>query len=77
MGLHAGLNAKSGDFSLQAQGYMIENGKQTSPLSQIVVAGNLFDLVKNVAEVGSDLKLLGSSAEVPSVIVKNVQVNGK
>lgn len=77
MGLHAGLNAKSGDFSLQAQGYMIENGKQTSPLSQIVVAGNLFDLVKNVTEVGSDLKLLGSSAEVPSVIVKNVQVNGK
>ena len=77
MGLHAGLNAKSGDFSLQAQGFMIEDGKLTKPLSQIVVAGNLFQLFKDVVEVGSDTKLLLSSNEVPSLLIKKLQVNGK
>ena len=77
MGLHAGLNAKSGDFSLQAQGFMIEDGKLTKPLSQIVVAGNLFTLFNDIGEVGSDLQLLLSSNEVPSLLIKKLQVNGK
>ena len=77
MGLHAGLNSKSGDFSLQAQGFMIENGVLTKPLSQIVVAGNLFTLFKNVNEVGNDTELLLSSNEVPSLLIKKLQVNGK
>ena len=76
MGLHAGLNAKSGDFSLQAQGFLIEDGKLTKPLSQIVVAGNLFKLFNDVTEVGSDIKLLISSNEVPSLLIKKLQVNG-
>lgn len=77
MGLHAGLNAKSGDFSLQAQGFMIEDGKLTKPLSQIVVAGNLFTLFNDIGEVGSDSQLLLSSNEVPSLLIKKLQVNGK
>ena len=77
MGLHAGLNAKSGDFSLQAQGFMIEDGKLTKPLSQIVVAGNLFTLFNEIGEVGSDSQLLLSSNEVPSLLIKKLQVNGK
>lgn len=76
MGLHAGLNAKSGDFSLQAQGFMIEDGKLTKPLSQIVVAGNLFTLFNEIGEVGSDSQLLLSSNEVPSLLIKKLQVNG-
>ena len=31
-GLHAGLNSISGDFSLSASGFLIENGKITTPL---------------------------------------------
>lgn len=76
MGLHAGLNFNSGDFSLQAQGYLIEDGKITKPLSLIVVAGNLFDVFMNIKEVGSDVKLFTSSTSAPSVILKSLAVSG-
>ena len=52
---------------------MIENGLLTKPLSQIVVAGNLFTLFKNVNEVGNDTELLLSSNEVPSLLIKKLQ----
>lgn len=77
MGLHAGMNPTSGDFSLQAQGFMIEDGKITNSLSQIVLAGNLFDMFLNVQEVGSDIELLNGGTEVPSVVFKKLQVSGK
>jgi PmbA protein len=77
MGVHAGLNPQSGDFSLQANGFMIENGKRTTPLTLITVAGNLVELFMNIKEVGSDNKLLLSSYNVPSVIVKKLAVSGK
>lgn len=77
MGLHAGMNSSSGDFSLQAQGFLIEDGKITKPLSQIVVAGNLFTMFNDVAEVGNDSELLLSTNEVPSLLIKKLQVNGK
>ena len=56
---------------------MIEDGKLTKPLSQIVVAGNLFTLFNEIGEVGSDSQLLLSSNEVPSLLIKKLQVNGK
>jgi PmbA protein len=77
MGVHAGLNPQSGDFSLQANGFLIENGEKKTPLTLITVAGNLTELFMNVKEVGSDNKLLLSSYNVPSVVVKKLAVAGK
>lgn len=77
MGVHAGLNPQSGDFSLQANGFMIENGVRKTPLTLITVAGNLTELFMNIKEVGNDNKLLLSSYNVPSVIVKKLAVSGK
>ncbi|MCL2611251.1 MAG: TldD/PmbA family protein, partial [Defluviitaleaceae bacterium] len=39
-GLHSGTNAISGDFSLQADGFTIENGKKTKPIENFVLSGN-------------------------------------
>ncbi len=41
-GLHSGLNPVSGDYSLSAHGYEIENGKIKRPINQITIAGNFF-----------------------------------
>ncbi|MCQ2021852.1 hypothetical protein LJE35_10940, partial [Clostridium butyricum] len=38
----------TGDFSLAAKGFMIENGKKTFPVEQITVAGNFFTLLKDI-----------------------------
>lgn len=74
-GLHAGLNAESGDFSLQAQGFHIENGTKKGPLTLITVAGNLFTLFNDIIAVGNNSKLTLSSTNVPSIAIKNLAVN--
>lgn len=75
-GLHAGMNAQSGNFSLQANGYLIENGKKTKPVCLITIAGNLFEVFKNVIEVGNDVKTTFQGF-CPSVVVKSISVSGK
>ena len=75
-GLHAGLNAQSGNFSLQANGFLIENGKKTTPVDLITIGGNLIDVFKDVQIVGGDVKeLIGLST--PSLVIKKIKVSGK
>ena len=44
-GLHSGLNSVSGDFSLAALGFLIQDGKISRPVEQITMAGNYFDML--------------------------------
>ncbi|MBO6280294.1 MAG: TldD/PmbA family protein [Bacilli bacterium] len=76
-GLHAGMNERSGNFSLQSTGFMIENGKITHGLDIITVSGNLVDLFNSISEVGSDSKEFANGIKCPSVIVKKIAVSGK
>jgi PmbA protein len=55
-GLHSGLNAISGDFSLSARGFRIQNGAMGAPVTQITVAGNFFELLRSIVAVADDLK---------------------
>lgn len=77
MGIHASLNPTSGNFSLQANGFMIENGKRGVPLTLITVAGNLMDLFMNVKEVANDNKLLPNGYDIPSLWIKKLTISGK
>ena len=47
-GMHSGLDPISGNFSLQARGFVIENGTKGAPVSLITVAGNLFTLLNQI-----------------------------
>lgn len=76
-GLHSGANSITGDFSLAAKGFYIENGKKTFPVEQITIAGNFFDMLKNIDEVGSDLLFPMSSVGSPSVRVNGLAVAGE
>jgi len=80
-GLHSGANPVSGDFSLAAEGYLVENGKITKPVEQITIAGNFYKLLEDVEEVLSDFELslpsgMGSYGS-PSIIIKELNVSGK
>lgn len=76
-GLHSGANTVSGDFSLAAKGFYVEDGKKTFPVEQITLAGNYFDLLKNIVAVGNDLKFPMSNVGSPSVIVEGLSIAGK
>lgn len=76
-GLHAGLNPTSGDFSLQAEGFHIVDGKKDKPITLFTLSGNLFDLFNNIIAVGNDSELLLSSFTVPSIAFKNLKVSAE
>ena len=80
-GLHAGANAISGDFSLQSSGYMIENGKKTTHVKAFTVAGNFYDLLKNIVALANNCELpmaMGKTAfGSPSVLVDGLSIAGK
>ena len=76
-GLHSGANTVSGDFSLAAKGFYIKDGQKTFPVEQITVAGNYFDLLKNITYIGNDLKFPLSNVGSPSVIATGLSIAGK
>lgn len=79
-GMHAGANPITGDFSLAAKGFRIEEGRVTDPVNQITVAGNFFELLGDVEAVGADLDFHAPSVSCfgsPSLLVKGLSVAGK
>lgn len=75
-GTHAGINPISGDFNLQSQGFLIENGVRTKAVTLIIVSGNFFDSLKDINEIGNDLEFrfgVGS----PSVYFNSLNISGK
>ena len=79
-GLHSGANPVSGDFSLGAYGYLVENGVIVRPLEQITVAGNFFTVLDEVEAIGADLEFgsPGSGGHVgsPSLLIRQLSVAG-
>ena len=76
-GLHAGANAISGDFSLLARGFEVQGGKPVRPVEQFTVAGNFYQLLRDITAVGNDLKFEGSPIGCPSVLVSGMSLAGE
>lgn len=55
-GLHSGADPISGDFSLAADGYYVKDGKIAGPTKQMTVAGNFFEVLQDIEEIGNDLQ---------------------
>ncbi len=75
MGMHT-ANPISGDFSVGATGFWIEQGKKAYPVREITIAGNILDLMKNVAVVGSDIRFSGRIGS-PSLLIRELSIGGK
>ena len=77
-GLHAGANPITGDFSLQSSGFMIEGGKKTTFVKSFTVAGNFYELLKQITDMASNLETPGmGSFGAPTVRVVCLSIAGK
>ncbi len=76
-GLGTGMNAQSGDFSCQAQGFMIENGKLTTPLNLITISGNLLTMLGDIKDIDNNVVLRLNSIASPDVLIKKMSIGGK
>jgi PmbA protein len=80
-GFHAGANAVTGDFSIESAGFVIRDGKRAEPVKSFTVAGNFFDLLKQIDRLGNEIvwgipggfTVYGS----PHILVRNVSIAGK
>lgn len=70
-----GVNIVTGDFSQGASGLWIENGELTYPVEEITVAGNLKEMLHNVAAIADDLVFRGSLA-APTLLVEGMTIAG-
>ena len=77
MGLHSGANPVSGDFSLAASGFLIENGAKKRSVEQITVSGNFFDVLKNIRNIADDFKFEIDGKGSAALLVDNMEIAGK
>ena len=77
-GLHSGMNASSGNFSLQCAGFMIRDGKKAEPLSLITVADNLINVFNNIFAIANNSQLvISNQMSCPSILIKKMSISGK
>lgn len=68
-------NSTSGDFSYGIEGFLIENGKLSQPISEMNITGNMVTLWASLVETGND-PMLSSSWRIPSLIFDGVDFSG-
>jgi PmbA protein len=71
-----GVNLVTGDYSRGVSGLWIENGELTYPVEEVTVAGNLREMLNNIAEIGSDLEFRGSIA-CPTLRIEGMTIAGE
>jgi PmbA protein len=70
-----GVNGVTGDYSRGAAGFWVENGQLAYPVHEVTIAGNLKDIYRNIADVGSDIDVRGG-IRVGSVLVEEMTIAG-
>ncbi|NDV81034.1 TldD/PmbA family protein [Bacteroides sp. 51] len=68
-------NSTTGDFSYGIEGFLIENGKLTTPVSEMNITGNMLTLWSSLVEIGNDPRL-SSSWRIPSLVFEGVDFSG-
>ncbi len=77
-GLHAGADADSGDFSLEAAGFLVENGVRVRAVKNITIADNFYSLLYKVRALADNLSFgTGGSYGAPDVLFDDISVSGK
>jgi len=70
------MNKITGDFSVNIENsHYIENGKLIYPIKHAMVSGNLFKLLKQIKEIGKEVRQEGSIIS-PTIKFENVQIIG-
>ncbi len=77
MGAEQG-NVLGGDFSGNVLlGYKVENGKIVGRVKDTMVSGNIYEILKNIAAVGSETRWISSFLRTPPIYCKGLAVSSK
>jgi PmbA protein len=73
--LGQGANTVTGDYSRGAAGFWLERGEVIHPVNEVTIAGNLVEMFKHVAAVGSDVDTRGA-VRCGSVLIEEMTIAG-
>jgi PmbA protein len=74
--LGQGVNPVTGDYSRGAAGYWVESGEIAFPVEEITIAGNLNQMFKQIAAIGSDV-VVRSGRSTGSILVESMTIAGE
>ncbi|MBE6500404.1 MAG: TldD/PmbA family protein [Methanobrevibacter thaueri] len=76
LGAHT-ANPISGDFSVEASNaFRIKNGEVSNPINKAMISGNIFEIMKTVEGLNTEIKQYGSYI-IPKLLVHNLRVVGQ
>ncbi|HXZ54138.1 MAG TPA: metalloprotease PmbA [Burkholderiales bacterium] len=70
-----GVNLVTGDYSRGAAGFWVEGGEIRHPVEEITIAGNLRDMFRSIAAIGSDALTRGSRT-TGSILIDKMTIAG-
>jgi PmbA protein len=71
----SGVNGVTGDYSRGASGFWIENGKITYPVSEVTIAGHLFEIFKSMVPANDLQFRYGINA--PTLRIEGLTLGGR
>ena len=67
-------NPVTGDFSgVVKNGFLVEAGR-SRPVQELMIAGNLFEMLHDISAVGAERRLVGTRCLVPALRAENISV---
>jgi PmbA protein len=74
--LGQGVNPVTGDYSRGAAGYWVEGGQIAFPVEEITIAGNLKEMFKRIAVIGSDT-VIRAGRTTGSILIEKMTIAGE
>jgi PmbA protein len=77
-GLHSGVNAISGSFSVGATGRLIRNGELAEAAREMTIASDLVSMLTAVQRAGGEARWIpfGGSVKAPALLVREMTIGG-
>jgi PmbA protein len=75
-GLHSGVNATSGDFSVGVQGLRIRDGARAEPVREATIASTIQRLLLDIRAVGADREWTPGGTATSPVVIDDVTLSG-
>jgi PmbA protein len=75
-GIHSGVNPISGDFSVGAEGLLIEDGQLGAPIREFTIASTIQRMLMDVLAIGSDIEWLPGGSAGVTLAIDGISLSG-
>ncbi len=75
-GVHSGVNPISGDFSVGAEGIMIENGQLTRAVKEATIASSIQKMLLSIVDLGRDVEWLPGPSAGVAMAISDMSMSG-